>query len=273
MNRACMIGGFALALLFLCGASGQPGPSAPVADFKLSIALYGVRKEPLASAEMVVRRGVGYQFVSDTREEVQIFDPGGSRITLLDLKRKVETEIGWAQLDANLARQRRAVAAAIEQREASDRRADRLAATMSRHLIDPHFDARYDPSISRLVLTNPTVEVEADGEPDSDPARLALVERLLTATAKLGALRDPEGIPPFTRIEALERLAETHHLRPTSVSMLFRLNGPPQRLRWTFRLVPELTAREREAIARVDRLQVECRLVPYRRYEEEEPEG
>jgi hypothetical protein len=89
--------------------------------------------------------------------------------------------------------------------------------------------------------------------------------------AQLTALRDPKGIPPFTRIEALQRLVKDHRLRPTDVSFLYRLAGSPKRLRWKFRLVPELTDREREAIDRVERLMAVIPTVPLARFEN--PEG
>src|SRR5262245_20145412 len=46
------------------------------ADFKLVIEVFGVRKEALAKADLVVHRGVGYQFIAEMPEEVIIIDPG-----------------------------------------------------------------------------------------------------------------------------------------------------------------------------------------------------
>ena len=44
--------------------------------------------------------------------------------------------------------------------------------------------------------------------------------------------------------------------------------GPPRKLRWTYRLVPALTDRERDAIAKVDRMRSAARFLPYDRYVE-----
>ena len=61
-----------------------PNASTP-ADFKLTVNLYGVRKSPIARAELVFRSGVAYQFVSDDVEEVTVIDPARQRLQLLDL--------------------------------------------------------------------------------------------------------------------------------------------------------------------------------------------
>ena len=93
----------------------------------------------------------------------------------------------------------------------------------------------------------------------------------LTALARLGALRDPEGLPPFAQLEALRGLVTERHLRPVEITILYRLAGPPKRLRWTYQLVPELTDSEREAISRIEPLRASARYVRYRVYEPDAP--
>jgi hypothetical protein len=256
-------------LACLLGAAEEP-PTAPPADFKLSLGLFGTEKTALVTGELVFRRGVAYQFLSDTREEVQIVDPTHARVVLLDLKRKRQTEITPAQLDAHLTRVRKAITTAIDTKTKTGGRSDRLAADMGRDLLDPKFEAIFDPTAAKLRLINPTVDVDTVGEPEPDPKRLALMKVVLTAFVKLGSFRDPWSLPPFTRIEALETFMTGHKLRPTEVSMVVRLSGPPKKVRWTYRLVSELTAREREAIARVDQLRALAKFVPYAVYDEDE---
>ena len=113
-----------------------------------------------------------------------------------------------------------------------------MAAAKSRDLIDPHFTATFDASARRLRLTNKSVEVDAQGETEPDGLRLALISQTLAALVKLDSLRDPQGIPPFPRLEALEALTAGHRLRPSELTFLYRLSGPPQKLRWTYRLEP-----------------------------------
>jgi hypothetical protein len=52
------------------------------------------------------------------------------------------------------------------------------------------------------------------------------------------------------------------------MSFLYRLAGPPQKLRWTYQLVPDLTLREAEGISKINQMRLSARLVPYDVYEE-----
>jgi hypothetical protein len=122
-------------------------------------------------------------------------------------------------------------------------------------------------------LTNPTVTVDATGEPEPDQGRLTLIDAALTAHIRLASVRDPQAIPPFIRLDALHALTASHHLRPTELSFLYRLAGPPRRHRWTYRLIDTLTERELEAIKRVIRLRERTSYVPFNRYEQRSTEG
>lgn len=255
--------------------SGPPAPAtdapaarpAPSSEFKLVVTMFGAGKEPLATADLVARKGVAYQFITEAPAEVLVIDPRGSRLILLDLTRKVQTEVTSCRLDANLERLHRKLTAAVAAKEKSPSRADRVAASMTRDLIDPRFQETYDPRALRLRLKNPTVEVDAVGDREPDAERLMLTVNCLAAIMKLGALRDPDSLPPFTRLESLREIAAVHRLRPTEVSYLYRLAGPPRKLRWTYRLVPTLTEREGQALSRVDAIRRALPAVPYEHYE------
>jgi hypothetical protein len=80
-------------------------------------------------------------------------------------------------------------------------------------------------------------------------------------------MRDPELIPPFTELETFSALVGEKHLLPTEVSILYRLAGPPRKIRKTYRVVPALTKREIEALARVDQLRRSAPTLSFQRYE------
>jgi len=253
----------------LAALAANPAPAAdgPPADFKLVIHVFGVGKSPLASADLVVRKGVAYQFMTEAADEVMIIDPAQGRMMLLDLGRKVQTEVTAVGLDNALARLHRRLTATVAAREKTGKRADRVEASMTRDLIDPKFTERFDPATNRLRLTNGSVEVDAVGEPEPDPARLIAIVNALAAVAKHDTLREPEALPPFARLAAFRALAAQRGLRPTEITLLFRLAGPPKKQRWTYRLVTSLTDREREAISRVDRLRETAAFVGHDAYE------
>ena len=252
---------------FGTGVDGPPPQARTVKDFKLEVALKGAGETPLSSATIVVAAGVAYQFVTAAKEEVQVVDVGRSLVQLVDLRRKVWTEVSAADLHAGLERLRASIGKAADRRDASGSRADRLAASMSRDLAATTFTTTFDPDARRLKLSNASVEVDALGEPEPDAARLSYVRDLLALTAELSAYRDPANIPPFARLAAVDGLARGHALRPVEVSLLYRLSGPPRRLKWTYRVVPDLTGREREAVDLVVRLRASAPFLPYRQYQ------
>lgn len=276
------IGVAAAAVAVVAGlAVAADGPTKPASatapavprDFKLNIEMFGVRKAPVETAQVVVRRGVAYQFLSDLPEEVVVVDPANALVVLIDLQRRIQAEVSSRRLDANLGRMHRRLADRVDRLLKTGTRADRILGSIYRDLVDPEFKTSGDAASGKFRLANETVEVDATGEPEPDAARLAAIANALAAVAKLGALRDPDGLPPFTRLDALRQVAAVHRLRPTELNFLYRIPGPPQRLRWTYRLVPELTDREVEALSRIEHLRATARVVPYELYEEDdEPE-
>ncbi|WP_254053446.1 hypothetical protein [Singulisphaera sp. GP187] len=262
----------AMAAVLALGAGGDdqptstpPSPVGP-ADYKLVIAMYGVAKEPISTTELVVHKGRAFLFNPGPPLEVMIHDPSAGRLEMIDLKRKIRSEISLKKLDEYTNKLHDAIAAASTKREAQGGKGNQIAAAMSRDLIDPRFSTSYDPAAHRLRLTSPTIEVEGDGVPEPDEARLASIHATLVALAKMDAVRDPRDLPPFPRLEALRALVVDHRLRPTELTFIYRLAGAPQKLRWTFRLEPALTNREREAIATVEAIHELCRYARFNRY-------
>ena len=246
-------------------ATPRPGPGVP-ADYKLVIAMYGVAKEPISKTELVVHKGRAFLFKPGPPLEVIIHDPSTGRLEMIDLKRKIRSEISFKKLDDYGNQLHDAIAAASAKREALGGKGNQVAAAMSRDLIDPHFAASYDSASHRLRLSNTTIDVEARGEPETDEARLAAIHATLAALARMDSVRDPQDIPPFPRLEALRALVVDHRLRPTELTFVFRLAGPPQKIRWTFRMEPSLTKRELEAIATVEAIHELCRFARFNRY-------
>jgi hypothetical protein len=265
------LGLFAITLGFACGTTatgfGAEPASAPPADFKLKIAVFTARAEPFHQLEIVVHKGRAYVFPAGPRLEVTLYDPDTARLEIFDLDRRVRTEVMLAKLEKFRTELHAAIAAASDRRAAKGGKANRVAADMSRDLIDPKFTAAFDAETRTLRLTNPTVEVDAKGDNEADPARLALIAGTLKALETLDAMNSPQGMPPFAQLEVLRVLIQEHHLRPAEISILYRLAGPPTKRRWAYVLVPELTAREIEALARVNGMRDRCKFLKYVDYQ------
>jgi hypothetical protein len=245
-------------------------PVPPPADFKLTVGFYGVGKDPITTAELVVHKGTAYLFASESPKEIVIFDPGAERLELVDVGRKLQSEIMLARLEHMQAVLHKSVDTQIRKREAEGGRGNRIAAEMSRALIDPGLSETYEAATHHVRLTNSLVTVDATGEPEPDAARLAIIDASLSAFVRLDSTRDLTAIPPFIRLDTLHALTVGHRLRPTELSFVYRLAGPPRKHRWTYRLVETLTGRELEALNRVIRLREQTRFVPFEKYEKQE---
>jgi hypothetical protein len=246
-------------------ASAQGPPAEVAADFKIMVAAYGLAKEPIYTEEMVAISGRVYQFVSHS-PEIVVIEPIRSRVDLLDLDRKLQSELTFSQLDEGLARVKGTLAEEVDRREKTGKRADLVEARMTRDLAEPRLAVSSDPGSRRVRLTNASVEVVADGEPEPDASRLALIGVAMGSVAKLGAYRTPNDLPPFIELDAIAALTGDRKLRPTELSYLYRLAGPPKKFRRTYRLIPTLTDRDREAIRRIDRLRESAPSVRYEKY-------
>ncbi|WP_435017564.1 hypothetical protein TA3x_005179 [Tundrisphaera sp. TA3] len=260
-----IVGGLA-SVLMLAGA--DPGPAAPWAnpvDFKVEVGEFALGTRPVTTSQVVTRAGRAYLF-TEGNDEVIVIDPQRSSVELVEFGRRIRAVISFGQLAESKARLKAALSATVEKREGMGGRSNAELARMTRDLIDPRFRVEGAAGSARIRLINPTVEVDATGEPDADPTRLAFFALCLDTVADLGYFRVPSDLPPFPELDAISTLARDRRLRPTELSYLYRLAGPPRRFRRTYRLVPALTDREREAISRIDTLRNEAPLLRYDRY-------
>ncbi len=251
--------------LLVAPSVGWDDPPGPPADFKIQVASFRLDPEPASTEEIIVRGGRAYVFPSDSRE-VLIVDPSEKCIELLDVGRRVQCELSDRSLDAALTKIRAKLRDAVEGLEKAGGRANLVEAKMTRDLFETKLAVAEGPGSGRVRLTNPAVEVEARGEPEADAQRLAMVAATLNGIARLGAFRSPDDLPPFVELEAIAALSGERRLRPTELTYLYRLAGPPRKFRRTYRLVPSLTGREVEAISRVDRLRESAPVLRYERY-------
>ena len=259
------IGAVVTGLVAVLAGAGVDGPPVVPADFKIHVESFGLAKEPVFTEEIVVREGKAYLFPSNSKEVV-IFEPAQARLEIVDVGRSVQTEVTFKALDLSLEKIKTTLREEVEKREKLGGKANVVEARMTRDLFETKLNVVQDPRLNRVRLTNPAVEVVADGESEADAPRLAMVATILNTVAKLGAFRSPTDLPPFVELEAIASLTGDRKLRPTELTYLYRLAGPPQKFHRTYRLVPKLTDREIEAIARINRLREVVPSVRYERY-------
>jgi hypothetical protein len=232
--------------------AATPAPPTPP-EFKILWASFGVGEDPLAVYQMLTSRGKVYEFRGNSAEVV-VFDPSQKLIYVVDFKLRSKARITYREVDDRIATLRREAIEAADELERKTGRADRVAGTLKRIVVEPKFQANFDEGEHRLKLTNASIEIEARGEHEDDPARFAVLSEYLMEAVKLRTIRDPSDLRQFTEIETLSDLIEKHKLRPMEITFLFRLAGKPQKLRAIYRVVPEIPADERKNIAAVDAL-------------------
>jgi hypothetical protein len=203
--------------------------------------------------QMLASRGKLYEFRGSSTEVI-VYDLSQKLIHIVDFKLKSKARITYREVDERLAKLRRETIEAADELEKKTGRADRVAGALKRIVVEPKFQATFDEGEHRLKLTNESIEIDARGEHEEDPARFAVLSEYLMEAVKLRTIRPPEDLRQFTEIETLSDLVEKHKLRPMEMTFLFRLAGKPQKLRAIYRLVPEIPEDERKNIAAVDAL-------------------
>lgn len=252
-------------LAFLSLASDTPAPK-PATDFKLVVEFEMSSAEDTDSAELIFHERRVFQHIRKS-EEVILIDLENKRVELLDLSRQVQARVSFDRLDRHIATLRKLLLDKATSLEKQGGKANRVTATATRQLVEPGFKVSFDKAGGRLRLTNPVVDVDAVGVVETDADRLAPLGEALLALVKLGSLRNPALIPPYTRLEATSDLVTKHHLRPKDMSFLYRIAGNPVRYRWTYQVDPAVTSREIEAIDRLDRFRARATLMTFDQYE------
>jgi len=266
MGQARNLGAGLMAIIAIAmTAAGADEPPRVPGDFKLMVGEFSLKKEPVATQEIIVRHGRAYIFGSDTKEVVMI-EPARKQLELIDVGRRVQTEVSFQSLDETLARIKANLRESVEIREKQGGRANLLEAKMTRDLFETPLTVEDLPKKAGLRLTNPVVEVVAEGEPETDAARRSMIAVTLESIAKLGAFKVPNDLPPFVELEAIAALTGPRKLRPTELTYLYRLKGSPTKFHRTYQLVPTLTDREAEAIDRIDKLREAAPHLRYGRY-------
>jgi hypothetical protein len=255
--------------VLLAASDTPPAPAAkPPADFKLVMEFQTIGRDEIETAELIVHDGRAVQHAGHSMEMV-LFDPAHKRVELLDLERRAQARVSFERLDKHLEDLKKSLLDKASALEKEGGKPKQVMATTTRRLVE--YDLRETftkgPQGGGLRLTSPVVEIDVTGTIETEPGRLDLVGELLLASIKLGSLRNPRNIPPYTRLEATSALIRRHGLRPTEMTMLYRLAGKPVKYRWTYRLEPAITARDLEAFATLDRFRSRATLMTLDEYE------
>ena len=255
-------------LLSLCIAplSANDDKPAVSADFRLKVDLRDIAPENLAAAEMIAYQGRILE-IFEGGDEMILIDPVARRVEVIHLDRKQIAHLSFDRLDAETASYKNRLQRTVDKLSKSNRRADKLSASKTRDLIEPPGDWSYDAKAHSLKRIGKTTEVEAEGVVDDDARRLELMRLALTYLIKLDTYRSSDKIPPFTQLQTINLLMNEHRLRPTEMSFLYRLNGPPVRYRWSYQMSPGLTPADVELWTKLDQFRKTATLMDFDAYD------
>lgn len=255
------------------GADDPPKPASPPAasapagpSFRLAFQHFDVGKRPIGRGEVIASRGRFY-YLEKNSNEVIVIEPSHKSIHLVDLKLGLAADLTYREIDEAMAANRVEQRKIVEAHATSKSRNDRIDAEIRRDLSDPRFQVAFDEPAHTLRLSNPSARVEARGELEDDPARLAALAESLGTLAKLGAFRDPDNLKLLVEVEAVHALVEGRKLRPAEMTYLFQLAGPPEKYRWTYLLIPEVSDEDRQGLDIIEDRLVKSRHVTYDRYD------
>lgn len=221
--------------------------------------------------ELVYHKGKIYRVIQDSTE-ILIFDPNTGNVSLVELARKIRAEIPAERLLAAVPQLHAAIDKALVKRQTSTSRADKIAVRMSRELIDPKFQTDHQPDQNRFRFKNSVAEVDLSTVIEPDTARAGLIMASLEMMVQLDALRNPREIPPFCKLSALELVKSRPGMRPSRMSILYRLMGPPAGFVWRFQVDDKFDDDEIRALASFDQARAAAKPLSYDAYERETTE-
>lgn len=229
-------------------------------DFRIESKVYLTQngKAQLVSDNLTLfSQGVVYDFLRN-HGEVTVLDPrpSRSRMIVMDPKRKVKTEVAFKDIDAFIAKIRKA---ALDNDEA-----------FVQFLGNPKFEEHFDQGQHELKLTSDWMRYQLTtvDAPSADVRRR--YREFSNWYAKLNCMAQPLSLPPFARLKVNEHLDRLQQI-PVEVELTIFLQKQLQvrsEHKVTWQLIREDVPRIREANQQYQ----DFRLVSFAEYYEQTPE-
>lgn len=254
MTRGTSLAAIAMIVAFLLPALAA-APSAAV-DFRVENRVFlDDEEEPRAQSTTLFYHGVVYDYLEDPAE-VTVFDPSRGRFILLDLKRRVRTEVPAERVEKLV--------------ERVGQWAGEHSDPFLRFLAKPELDTDFDPDSGVLTLASKWLTYRAETEAAPSEAASRQYREFCDAYSKLNTLLNPGGRPPFARLELDAALArhgrfprEIHlQMRPKQGFMAKRIEISSRH-----QLIGRLVESDRDRIAQTDQYLAIFQPVPFGEYQ------
>ncbi len=246
---ACVSGLIAAGLGFLA-------PARAAEEFRIENKVFvGSEKEPRTESTTIFYQGLVYDYLKEPAE-VTVFDPPHRRFILLDLSRRLKTELSAdevAALNHNL-------------RDWAAGQSDPYL----QFLADPKFDEQFDGETGTLVLASPWVSYRVVTQVPDNPAVARQYREFSDWYTLLNTRLNPGSKLPFARL-ALNEALEKRGRIPKEVHLTMRSKRglPFQKItvRSEHHLVSTLLQSDRDRIRQSDEFMGMFRAVDFSEYQ------
>jgi len=155
-------------------------------DFRMENKVYwSNQREPVVETTTIFYNGAVYDFIKKP-PEVTILEKKHHRLVLLDIQRRIKTQLSFQEVEAFVERLRR--------------RADEYSDPFVSFLAHPEFEKSFDTEARELTLRSAWMTYRVVTI-DAETAELAAEYRQFAdALAQLNVLLNPKSLPPFPRL-------------------------------------------------------------------------
>ncbi len=182
------------------------------ADFRVVNEVFvGNQKEPVNRSVTIFHEGAVYDFLADP-QEVVVFDPAKGRLVLLDLERRIRTELNTAEVEQFSQRLKQW---ASQQQD-----------PLLRFLGAPEFSEQFDEVSGELILSSAWLTYRILLADAPSPEACHQYRRFCDWMARLNTLLRASARPPFARLLANEAIAR-HEATPREVRLTIARAGLP----------------------------------------------
>lgn len=225
-------------------------------DFRVENRVFvNANKEPAAESTTLFHRGVVYDFLNKPAE-VTVFDPVENRFILLDVERKLKTQLSTKTIHEALDRLKRL--------------ADKSKDPKIQFLYHPAFKESVDQKTDELVFEAGVITYRVKGEPAGSAELAHQYRQFSDAYARLNTYLRPGSRPPFARLivnEAIEKRKEIPSQILLTVKLRRGLSFRKNNLRSEHRLIKRLLESDRRRIAQAGEQMASFTEVGFREYE------
>jgi len=249
---------FLLAVVNLLSAACAAAQSDPAerAEFRIENRVFvDNEKEPHSESTTVFFRGIVYDYLKKPAEAT-VFDKPRGRFILLDMTRRVHTEVTMEKVAA--------FADALRQWAASQ------SDPFVQFLGDPRFDEQVDEGSRQLAFDSPWMQYHLTAVDTEDAAISRAYREFSDWHCRLNTLLTPGARPPFPRM-AVNAALEKRQLFPSEAHLVIhpKKGLAPKRMsiRSEHQLIRRLVESDRDRVAQTDQFMAIFRRVSFEEYQ------